>query len=469
MKKNFDFSNQQSISDDHQSAAFCLLFVDDEPSMLRLLEETFAEEDYRIRTAGDGQEALALLEKIQVDAAVIDLAMPQMDGFELLKRIRKQYPALMVVILTGEGGVQKAVAAIKMGADDFLEKPFSPEELRLRVAQLFKFWELKQENQRLREEIKNRFVFPELVGNSTTMLKLKELIADAGRTDSPVLIQAETGTGKELVARALHQHSTRSKHNFLPVDCAAISDTVIESELFGHVKGAFTGAHTSTLGLIRAADKGTLFLDEIGELSPAIQAKLLRTLQEKEVRPVGSSRNHPVDVRILAATNRDLSEQLSQGNFREDLFYRINVLTIKVPPLRDRKEDLPLLARYFLTRFGTDLSPVKDISQAALMCLENYEWPGNVRELENIIRRSVALGKADMIRPEDLPQHLYARPICSNPDLNLPADDSLQAFEIAALRNALAKSSNSRSGAARLLGIGEATLYRKIKRYGIRI
>ncbi len=316
-----------------------------------------------------------------------------MDGVNLLKAIRRFDPAVRIIILTGHGSVAEAVRAIKLGAVDFLEKPFSAETLRARVAQLHQIWELEEENRRLKAKMDFRFGFEHLVGNSTAVLRLKEMITRVGPTDATILIQGETGTGKELVARAIHFHSPRSENHFVPVDCAAISETVMESELFGHLKGAFTGAHTSTLGLIRSADRGTLFLDEISEISPAVQVKLLRTIQEKEVRPVGSSRSYRVDVRVFAATNRDLLEAVKHGSFREDLFYRLNVLTVNVPPLRDRKEDIPLLVKYFLNRFSTDHSAVRDTSPEALYCLENYDWPGNVRELENVIRRAVALGK----------------------------------------------------------------------------
>jgi transcriptional regulator with PAS, ATPase and Fis domain len=299
------------------------------------------------------------------------------------------------------------------------------------------------------------------------MLNLKRLIAQVGPDDAPILIQGETGTGKELVARAIHQHSPRLQSNFVPVDCAAISETVIESELFGHVKGAFTGAHISTLGLVRSADKGTLFLDEVGELSPAIQVKLLRTIQEMEVRPVGSSTSHKVDIRIISATNRDLAAEVSQTNFREDLFYRLNVVVVHVPPLRDRMDDVALLAKFFVNNFATNFSIVKDISKEALNCLQNYRWPGNIRELENVIRRAIALGRDEFIQPEDLPPGIFTPPGKVALDNGLTADDSLEAYEKAAIQNALAKSGNSRRKAAEMLGIGEATLYRKISKYGL--
>lgn len=447
---------------------FSLLLVDDEPQVLSVLKEIFSKEGYHTHTALSGHDALAVLGKVRVDAALIDLKMPGMDGLSLLKEIRKSYPLIMVIILTGYGGVNDAVEAMKFGAVDFLEKPLSPDALRARVAQPHKIWELREENRNLRDKLEFQFGFDQLVGNSTPMLKLEEMITQVGPTDATILVQGETGTGKELVSRAIHYHSSRSQKSFVPVDCASISETVMESELFGHVKGAFTGAHVSTLGLIRAADKGTLFMDEVGEFSPSIQVKLLRTIQEKEVRPVGSSKSYEIDVRILAATNRDLVGEVARGNFREELLYRLNVLTINVPPLRDRKEDIPLLARYFLKRFSTDCSPVKEISREALFCLENYNWPGNVREIENVIRRAVALGTEDTILPEDLPPNLYNPPAKGSQGVACPSDDSLAAYEKTCIQNALAKSGNNRRRAAQILGIGEATLYRKIKKHRIR-
>ncbi|MDY6836756.1 MAG: sigma-54 dependent transcriptional regulator [Thermodesulfobacteriota bacterium] len=446
---------------------FSLLMVDDEPAVISSLKRVFFDDDYDLHSAQSGEDALEIMGKARIDAALVDLKMPGMDGFALLKEMKKASPALMVIMLTGHGGIKEAVEAMKLGADDFLEKPFSPEGLRARVAQLHNIWALREENRALRDKIESQFGFDHLIGNATAMLRLKETIAHIGPGDTSVLIQGETGTGKELVARAIHYHSLRSEKSFVPVDCAAISETVIESELFGHLKGAFTGAHISTLGLIRSADKGTLFLDEVGELSPAIQAKLLRTIQEREVRPVGSSTSYPVDVRIVAATNRDLTEEVSLGNFREDLFYRLNVVAINVLPLRDRREDIPLLANFFLKRFATDFSPVEEISKEALICLENHNWPGNIRELENVLRRAVALGKGQTIMPEDLPSNIHLSPEEPSLDTIRVSEDSLDAYEEAAIRNALGKSGQNRKRAAEILGIGEATLYRKIKKYGI--
>lgn len=444
---------------------FSLLLVDDEPAVLSTLKRVFFEDDYKIFTAISGEEALSMIQETKINAALIDLKMPGMDGLTLLKKVKELYPDIMVIMLTGHGGIQDAVEAIKLGATDFLEKPFSSEGLRARISQLHQIWKLKEENRNLKRQTEFQFGFDRLVGNSTPILRLKQMVLQAGSADVPVLIQGETGTGKELVAKAIHHHSPRSESSFVPVDCAAISENVMESELFGHVKGAFTGAHVSTLGLIRSADRGSLFLDEIGELSPAIQAKLLRTIQEKEVRPVGSSQTHVVDVRIIAATNQDLSQEVSRGTFREDLLYRLNVLTLDVPPLRERKKDIPLLARHFIKRFGTEFSPVKGISEEALVSLDNYSWPGNVRELENVIRRAMALGKVEIILPENLPDSIYVHPDKPGETVGPNHIESLETLERRAIRNALLRSQDNRKRAAEMLGIGEATLYRKIKKY----
>ncbi len=449
---------------------FSLLLVDDELPILELLRDTFTEDDYTIHTSSNGREAIEILQSTRVDAALIDLIMPEMDGLELLKTIRDRFPATMVIMLTGHGGIREAVEATRLGAVDFLEKPFNVTALRVRISQLHRIWQLKEENRQLRAHVGYKFGYQDLIGNSTSMLKLKELIARVGPTDTTVLIQGETGTGKELVARAIHHHSPRSENSFVPVDCAAISETVMESELFGHVKGAFTGAYLDTPGLIRSADRGTLFLDEVGDLTPTLQVKLLRTLQEREVRPVGSSRRFAVDVRILAATNRDLEQEVEHGKFREDLYYRLNVVKMRVGLLRERKDDVVLLARYFIKRFANDASPVTNISQEIICHLENYDWPGNVRELENVIRRAVALGRGSHVLLEDLPPRLYSHPDspCSPlPPIDSPPDDSLTGYEIAAIKNALTKSGNNRTRAAKILKIGEATLYRKIKKYGL--
>jgi len=452
--------------DNVERPQFSLMLVDDEPAVLASLKRVFRGAPYKIHTAENGIKALELLQEHKVDAALVDLLMPEMSGLELLERICKQWPWIHVVILTGTGGVKEAVEAIQMGAVDFLQKPFENETIEARMNQIFHIWSLEQENQRLREKVQFQFGYDQLIGNSTAMLKLKKMIMQVAGSDASVLIQGETGTGKELVARAIHYHSPRSSHPFVPVDCASISETVMGSELFGHVKGAFTGAHETTKGLIRSADKGTLFLDEVGELPLAMQGKLLRAIQEKEVRPVGSSQSHHVDVRILAATNRNLEEEVNLGRFRQDLYFRLNVVVLGVPALASRLDDIPLLTRYFIQQFATPVSTVSHLSNEALICMNGYDWPGNVRELENVIRRSVAMGQGQGIMPQDLPESIYnGQPMSADAEeLN---KDSLEAYELAAIRNALIKSDGHRKKAARILGIGEATLYRKLSKYQI--
>ena len=449
-----------------QSQFSCLL-VDDDPNIISLLESVFKDTSYQIYSATNGKSALELMDKVKIDATLIDLVMPGMDGITLLREIKKDHPETMAIMLSGYGCIESAVKAVKLGAVDFLEKPISPEGLRFCLSQLYEKWKAKKEDRSPGVKREPRFGYDELVGKSTVVKKLKQMIAQVGPTSAPVLIQGQTGTGKELVARAVYYHSRRSKKSFIPVDCAAISETVIESELFGHVKGAFTGAHTSTLGIIRSADKGTLFLDEIGELPQSVQAKLLRTIQEGEVRPVGSSKRYPVDIRVIAATNRDLEEEVFKGNFNEALFYRLNVVNIHVPELKDRKEDIPLLARHFARRFTFAGSPVKEISPEALACLEAYDWPGNIRELENAIQRALALGSKNLIRTWDLPKKIYALSAKTSQMHAKPTRGTLAWYEKKAIQNALTKSSGNRKIAAMLLNIGEATIYRKIKKYHI--
>ena len=452
--------------DHKERTEFSLLLVDDEPEVLSSLKRVFRKAPYRIHTAGNGRDAMDVLGRTTVHAALIDFKMPEMDGMELLEQMRKRWPSIKVVMLTGFGGVKEAVNAIQMGAVDFMQKPFEPEALQARMNQIYHIWYLEQENQRLRQKVQSQFGYEQLIGNSTAMLRLKKMIMQVAGSDASVLIQGETGTGKELVAQAVHYHSPRRQYPFVPVDCASISETVVGSELFGHVKGAFTGAHEATKGLIRSADRGTLFLDEVGELSAAMQVKLLRAIQEKEVRPVGSSQSYSVDVRFLAATNRNLEEEVAQGRFRQDLYYRLNVVVLGVPALSSRVEDIPLLSRFFISQFATPASSVRTLSKEALACLIAYDWPGNVRELENVIRRAVAMGQHASIMPLDLPESIYSgTPIDSyTRDLN---SESLAAYESAAIRNALLKCNGHRKRAAQMLGIGEATLYRKLNKYQI--
>lgn len=447
---------------------FKLLMVDDEPYVISALKRVFHQEPYDCVVASNGPEALDIMAQTEIDAALIDYMMPGMDGLTLLKEVRERFPKIRVFLLTGHGGVKEAVKAIKLGAVDFLEKPYEPESLKARIAQVAKIWQLERENQDLKQQMSEQIGFERLIGNSEAMLKLKLLISQVARSNAPILIQGETGTGKELVAHAIHRNSSRCDLVYQPVDCGAISESVMGSELFGHVKGAFTGAHATTLGLIRSADKGTLFLDEVGELSLAMQVKLLRAIQEKQVRPVGDTKSYSVDLRLIAATNRNLEEEVGKGSFREDLFFRLNVITLSVPPLRNRVDDIPLLARHFLRLFKTTETTAQTISESALERLCRHNWPGNIRELENMIRRAVAISRHEQIQPEDLPLNVQTTQMAcnANPVIGI-SDPSMAAYEKAAIANALSLSSHNRKQAAKILGVGEATLYRKLKKYDL--
>jgi len=442
---------------------FTLMIVDDEESIRRAMERYFARSPYRLLFAEDGAGALDLISQNPVALMLLDLKMPKMDGLAVLEKALKKWPELKVIMLTGHGGVQEAVAAIKLGALDFIEKSASPDVLRQKISQVYQMWQLEVENRKLRDRLNTPFQFEALIGASPPMLKLKDMIARISPTDTSILIQGESGTGKELIARAIHHHSTRKSGVFMPVDCAALKESVMESELFGHSKGAFTGADQATLGLIRSADKGTLFLDEVGELSVAMQAKLLRTIQERVVRPVGSTHTIHVDVRIVAATNRNLVEAIADGSFRQDLYYRLSAVTLQAPPLRERGEDIPLLTRHFIKKLNREGLGPKNISEEALAVLRAYGWPGNVRELENVIRGAMAFAEDDKIRPGDLSINT-AVPAPENVPGGIA---SISSYEETAIRKALERSSGNRREAAKLLGISEATLYRRIKQYNL--
>lgn len=443
---------------------FTILAIDDDPIILRSLKRVLSSEPYRILTTTDPQQGLLLLEQEAIELVLLDLKMPGCDGMAILRDITSLYPGVTTIMLTGHGGVQLAVEAIKLGAVDFLEKPCPPEVLCQRLAIYRSIW-LEQQRWKIG---KPAFTYPGLIGKSPAMEELKSLIVRIASSDVAVLIQGESGTGKELVARAVHHHSIRQSGPFIPVDCAAINENVLESELFGHEKGSFTGAESSVKGLIRSADGGTLFLDEIGELPVTMQAKLLRTLQEHEVRPVGSSKRYPVNIRVLAATNRSLVQEIGRGAFRSDLFYRLAAIVLDLPPLRERGDDISILARYFIDRYGQ--SHVLGMSDDALNLLHQYNWPGNVRELENVIRRAIILKEQDRIEVADLPATIMLNrierihPVATEFKAE---NDSLDAYERVALENALKKTDNNRRQAAALLGIGEATLYRKLKQFNL--
>lgn len=378
-----------------------ILVVDDDPVILRSAEKILLSQGYEVSTARDGASALRKIEEVPYDLVLTDLRMPDMDGIELLKKVKAFLPSTEVIIITGFGTIRSAVEALKYGAYDYLEKPFTPEGLINVVKSCLEKKRLLMENLQLRKEVQGLYKLENIVGNSPAMQRIFNLISQVAPTNSTVLITGESGTGKELVARAIHYNSPRRNAPFIVVDCCTIPEHLIEAELFGHTKGAFTGALSAKKGLLELAHTGTIFFDEIGNIGLSVQAKLLRLLQEREFRPVGSNRIINVDVRFIAATNKDLLQLSKEGRFREDFFYRLNVFPIRLPPLRERKEDIPALAQHFLKKYTDETGrEVRHISAEAMRLLTEYSWPGNVRELENVIHRAVILCEGHAIRPE---------------------------------------------------------------------
>jgi DNA-binding NtrC family response regulator len=449
-------------------AEFSLLVVDDEVTSRNLCRDVAADAGLRAHAVGTTEEALELLEQSAIDIVVTDLKVPQLGGLELLKRIRSLHPQVAVLVLTQYGTIETAVTATRLGAMDYVTKPFHVAELRAKIDRLVHSLDIDQENRVLREQLRTRPGFGGLIGVSLKMQRVYKMIEKVCQHHYPVLILGESGTGKELVARSIHFLGARQQKPFVPVDCSGLVPTLIESELFGHVKGAFTGAQHSRAGLLETANNGTVFLDEIGELPVDLQSKLLRVLQEHEVRPVGSSGRTPIDVRVIAATHRDLESAIRGGTFRQDLYFRLNVVQIKLPPLRERKSDIPLLAHMFLEKFCEAQRPVRTISEDAMRRLMAFDWPGNVRELENAIERAVALGSGPILHVGDLPSNLQY----SSDEKALDTDGVmlLEELERRAIHRALRETSGDKLAAARLLGIGKTTLYRKLKQYdtGIR-
>src|SRR5579863_6108080 len=389
-----------------RSVAATVLIVDDEDTTRTLCRDVAVDSGLRARTASTTEQALDILDQYPIDVLLTDLRVPQLGGIELLKRVREHYPQTAVIVLTQYGTIESAVEATRMGAFDYLTKPFHVPELRAKLDRVVRSLEVDQENRVLREQLRSRPGFGGLLGVSPKMQRVYRLVEKVSQHKYPVLILGESGTGKELVARSIHFSGLRRAEPFVPVDCSSLVPTLIESELFGYVKGAFTGANHAKTGLMESAAGGTLFLDEIAELPVDLQSKLLRALQEKEVKPVGSTDRVAISTRIIAATNRDLDAAVRQGQFRQDLFFRLNVVQIKLPPLRERKSDIPILVNSFLEKFSDSKGDVRTISEDAMARLLAYDWPGNVRELENAIERAVALGSGSMLHVGDLPSNL---------------------------------------------------------------
>ncbi|RKY66581.1 MAG: sigma-54-dependent Fis family transcriptional regulator [Candidatus Latescibacterota bacterium] len=441
-----------------------VLVVDDEWKITDLLEDYISSLGYRVTATTNSKEALKLAQQSKFDIVITDLKMPEPDGLQLLSAIKQIHPSTEVVILTAFGSMESAIEALKLDASDYLLKPINLELLKISLERIAKKRALEEENISLRKRVREGCRIGELTGISSQILEIQQIIRRAAQSDSTVLISGESGTGKELVARTIHETSARRDGPFVPVNCGAIVETLLESELFGHVKGAFSGATRDNIGLFRTADGGTIFLDEITEISPSLQVKLLRVLEEGRIRPVGASKQIPIDVRVIAASNRSIDEALKDGSFRKDLYYRLNVIPINVPPLRERKEDIPILAEQFLEILNSQSKrQVKEISVKAMEALLSYNWPGNVRELRNVIERSFVLGTGESITLGDLPPELRAHEV-KTPD-TIP---TLVESERSLIRRVLQKSRN-KTEAAKLLGIDRTTLYRKIKKHGLAI
>ncbi len=449
-----------------------ILVVDDEKNYLLVMDALLAEAGYEVLTAESAAAALDIIRKTDLDLVISDMKMPKVSGIELLTEIKRLYPDLPVIIMTAFGTVEKAVEAMKKGSFDYITKPFKNEEILLTVAKALELRHLLSENRRLRHDLEDRYRFENIVGTSKAMQDIFALVEKVAATRATVLISGESGTGKELIARAIHHRSPRSAGPFISVNCGALTETLLESELFGHEKGAFTHAVAMRKGRFESAEGGTLFLDEVAEMSPSLQVKLLRVLQEMEFERVGGNRTIRVDVRMVAASNKVLADEVAAGNFREDLFYRLNVVHLQVPPLRERTGDIPLLATHFIQKFGQeDVRGQIRIAPETMRILIRYPWPGNVRELENVIERAVILCSNNLITPADLPPNLAAAAPDADIDidrlvpLHVPLPEALERIEEMMIRRALANADNVQVRAAEMLGITKSLLQYKLKKY----
>ncbi len=451
-----------------------LLIVDDESSLLEFLALLFQQEGYRVATApsvAGARERLAMGDGF--DLVMCDIHMPDGSGLDLLRELKEHHPQASVIMMTAYTSTKSAIEAMRLGAYDYVSKPFDVEELKVLVQKALEKTRLVEENVWLRRELEQKYTFSNIIGKSRPMQEVFGLVERVARTSSTVLVHGDSGTGKELIAKAIHFASSRAKHKFLSINCGAMPENLLESELFGHERGAFTGAVREKKGLFHEAHRGTLFLDEIGEMTPPMQVKLLRVLQHKVVRKVGSNEEEAVDVRIIAATNRDLSEMIAAGTFREDLYYRINVIPVRLPALRERREDIPLLVDFFVRKYSVELgTPPKRISLAALALLEAYRWPGNVRELENLVERSLALTAGDVIDVPDLPPYLREPTPPSSEAARLPAEGldleaHLETLRAELMRQALDRCGGVQTRAAELLGMTFRSFRYYAKKAGI--
>lgn len=447
-----------------------ILIVDDDALIRDSLHETLKLEGYRVQVASSGVEAQEKLEAFPCDIVITDIRMPEMSGMDLLRWVKQKYPDTAVLLVTGYGSIENAVEAMKEGASDYITKPIMDNEIKVIIQRILEHKRLREENKTLREQIASLNQFHELVGHDPQMQQIYSMIDTIAGTDASVLIRGESGTGKRLIARAIHYHDpARRDHPFVELSCGALPENLLESELFGHVKGAFTGAFTDRIGRFELADKGTILLDDIDAFTPGLQVKLLRVLQEQEFERVGDTKTIKVDVRIIASTNQDLEALMEDGRFRKDLYYRLNVVCIRVPPLRDRPGDIPLLAQHFLERCCKQINREKQLAEETLRVLSNYKWPGNVRELENAIERAAIISRGPVITPDDLPEALRKK--SRSQKLGAPGSlrEAMKNPERQVILEALRMANWNRKEAADLLGISRSTLYNKMRDCGIEL
>ena len=449
-----------------------ILIVDDEKNYLVILEALLAPEGYEIITEDNATNALRLIREADLDLVITDMRMPGMNGMELLEEAKKIDPELPVIMMTAYGTIEKAVEAMKKRAYDYITKPFRNEELKLTVRKALEFYRLKKENRLLSDALSDRYKYGNIIGKSQPMLKIYEMIGKVSPSKASVMITGPSGTGKELIAKAIHYNSPRKNRPFISINCGALTETLLESELFGHERGAFTGAVTMKKGRFELADGGTLFLDEVGEMPPSLQVKLLRVLQEMEFERVGGTKTIKVDVRILAASNRRLKEDVDKGVFREDLFYRLNVVHIEVPPLKERAEDIPFLVAHFVEKFRSSNRKKIELAPEVWKALYSYPWPGNIRELENTMERAMVMSSDENITLKDLPDYVISEKeqaidLDRIVPLNLALAEALDQIEERLISRALEHANNVQSRAAEMLGITRHAMHYKMKKYGM--
>jgi len=443
-----------------------LLIVDDERNIREGLQKALSTDGYEVELAADGREAMEKIEEGDIDLIITDLKMPNISGDELMKAALEQYPYLPVIILTGHGTIENAVEAMRNGAYDYITKPLNIDKLSLIVKRALENSSLKRQNRELLNQLKKKYSFENIIGKSSAMKKVFETIELVAPSRANVLIYGESGTGKEVIADAIHHNSPRRDKPYVKVHCAALPETLLESELFGHEKGSFTGAIARKRGRFELAHTGTIFLDEVGEISQQTQVKLLRVVQEREFERVGGEQSIKVDVRIISATNKNLKKEIDKGNFREDLYYRLDVVSIHVPPLRERRDDIPLMAHKFIEEFSIENNKqIEGITNGALQALMNYKWPGNVRELRNVIESIVVLTRSKIITEQDLPTYILAKD--EQESLKIPAGSSLKEAEKKLIMFTLQNTGGNKSKASEILKIGRKTLHRKLSEYGI--